>query len=142
MITLEIVTILGVKLSEEVYEVMVPTEKGIIAVFQNHDDLISKVKPGILSYRRLQDDPEDRLKHLAVQEGMVIVQKNRIRLLVDEALDSDEIVKEEVKEAIEKAKEARRKAKTDADIAFAENLLAQQQVKLKVSDIKRRKREM
>ena len=142
MITLEIVTITGLKLSKEVYEVMVPTENGLIAVFQNHDDLISKVKPGVLSYRKLQDDPEDNLEHLAVQEGLVIVEKHRVRLLVDEALEPDEIVQEEVQQALERAKQAKLNAKTDTDIAFAENLLAQQQVKLKVADIKRRKRKV
>ncbi len=40
MITLEIITISGLKLETEVFEVMVPTENGIIAILKNHDDLI------------------------------------------------------------------------------------------------------
>jgi ATP synthase F1 epsilon subunit len=138
VITLEIVTITGTKLSQEVYEVMVPTENGIIAVFQNHDDLISLVKPGILSYRKLQDTPESGLEHLAVSSGSVIVEKNRVRLLVDEATEPQEVIEAEVKEAIEKAKQAKLNAKTNEDINYAEQMLAQQQVKLRVADLKRR----
>ena len=140
MITLEVVTLTGLKFSQEVYEAMIPTENGIIAVFHNHDDLISMVKPGILSYRRLQDGSDDQLEHLAVFKGVVIVEKNRIRLLVDEAHQSHEIIESEVNEAIQKAKETKLNSKTDEDAAYAEQLLAWQQVKLKVSELRRHKR--
>lgn len=140
MITLEIVTLTGVKFSQEVYEAMVPTENGIIAVFKNHDDLISLVKPGILSYRKLQDTPESDLDHLAVSAGSVIVEKNRVRLLVDEANSPQDIVETEVKEAIEKAKQSKSNANNNEDINYAEQMLAWQQVKLKVAELKRRRK--
>ncbi len=140
MITLEIITISGLKLEAEVFEVMVPTENGIIAILKNHDDLISKVKPGILSYRRLQDQPDDNLDDIAVTNGLVVVEKNTVKVLIDEALTPDEVVQEEVQEALARAEQLKLKAGKKQDIAYAENLIAQAQVKLRVAELRRRKR--
>lgn len=140
MVTLEIVTLTGLKFSQEVYEVMVPTQNGVIAIFKDHDDLISLVKPGILSYRKLQDTPETDLEHLAVSSGSVIVERNRVRLLVDEASYPQDIIEEEVTKAMTKAKESKSRATNSEDLNYAEQMLAWQQIKLKVAELKRRKR--
>jgi ATP synthase F1 epsilon subunit len=140
VVTLEIVTLTGLKFSQEVYEVMVPTQNGVIAIFKDHDDLISLVKPGILSYRKLQDTPETDLEHLAVSSGSVIVERNRVRLLVDEASYPQDIIEEEVTKAMTKAKESKSRATNSEDLNYAEQMLAWQQIKLKVAELKRRKR--
>ena len=140
MITLEIITLTGLKLEVEVFEVMVPTQNGIIAVLKNHDDLISKVVPGILTYRRLQDQSDDQLDRLAVTNGLVFVEKNVVKVLIDEALESDEVVQEEVEEALARAQELKLKAGKKQDIAHAENLIAQAQVKLRVAELRRRRK--
>lgn len=140
MITLEIITLTGLKLEVEVFEVMVPTQNGIIAVLKNHDDLISKVIPGILSYRRIQDQSDDQLDKLAVTNGLVIVEKNVVKVLIDEALESDEVVQEEVEEALARAQELKLKAGKKQDIEYAENLITQAQVKLRVAELKRRRK--
>lgn len=119
---------------------MVPTENGIIAILKNHDDLISKVKPGILSYRRLQDQPDDSLDDIAVTNGLVVVEKNTVKVLIDEALTPDEVVQEEVQEALARAEQLKLKAGKKQDIAYAENLIAQAQVKLRVAELRRRKK--
>ena len=119
---------------------MVPTENGIIAILKNHDDLISKVKPGILSYRRLQDQPDDSLDDIAVTNGLVVVEKNTVKVLIDEALTPDEVVQEEVQEALARAEQLKLKAHKKQDIAYAENLIAQAQVKLRVAELRRRKK--
>lgn len=49
---LQLITLAGVKVDEPVYEVVLPTTSGEIAVFPNHEPLVSVAKPGVIRVRR------------------------------------------------------------------------------------------
>jgi F-type H+-transporting ATPase subunit epsilon len=105
LITLELVTLDGIKLSEEVFEVIVPTPDGLIAIFPHHMPLISLVSPGIISVRRSRGDSDAKLEHYATNGGIIEIDEHRLRILVDEADHSNEITLEETEAALKRAKE-------------------------------------
>ncbi len=55
---LELVTLTGLKFQEDVYEVILPTATGTIAVFPKHMPLVSLAVPGVISVRRQRNTPE------------------------------------------------------------------------------------
>ena len=46
MLQLQLITLLGQKMDEEVYEVILPTTIGEISVFPSHEPLVTLAKPG------------------------------------------------------------------------------------------------
>lgn len=106
MITLELISITGSVLSEEVHEVILPTPDGQIAVFPNHMPLISLITPGVISVRRRAGDKDANLEHYATNGGVVEIKENRyIRVLVDGAEHGLEIVEKEAEAALLRAQE-------------------------------------
>lgn len=140
MIKFELVTLSGTKLSDEVYEVLLPTPQGEIGVFQYHMPLISIASPGIIKVRRKHNHPDDMLEHFATNGGVIEVLDNTVRVLVDEADQPDEINEQEAQKAIEHAKKLQAEARDQVSLAKAQNLIDRSQVRLKVAELKRRKR--
>lgn len=140
MITLELVALGGLKLSEEIYEVVIPTPDGLIAIFPHHMPLISLVTPGVISVRRSQGDADDRLEHFATNGGVVEINEHRVRVLVDEADHSDEITVEETEAALRRAKELAAEAKDQVSLDKANQIIATQHARLKVAGLRRHKR--
>ena len=81
MITLELVTLSGVKYGEEVYEVILPTPDGQIAIFPNHMPLVSLASPGVISVRKREKDSDDAMEHFATNGGIVEINDRRVRVL-------------------------------------------------------------
>lgn len=140
MITFELVTLKGLKFSEDVYEVIVPTPDGLIAVFPHHMPLISLVSPGIISVRRSQSDNDDAMQIFATNGGIVDVEGTRLRVLVDEADHSEEITIEETEAALARAKELAAQAKDQVSLDKANQIIATQHARLKVAGLRRRTR--
>lgn len=140
MIKFELVTLTGTKLSEEVFEVLLPTPQGEIGVFKNHMPLVSIASPGIIKVRRKQNQPDDMLEQYATNGGVIEVLGNEVRVLVDEADQPDDINEQEAQKAIDHALQLKREAKDQVSLNKAQNLLDRSQVRLKVADLKRRKR--
>lgn len=138
MITLELVTLNGLKFSEEVFEVMLPTPDGIIAIFPHHMPLISLISPGVISVRRTQTDNDDTLQHFATNGGIVDIDGPRIRVLVDEAEHSEDLIEDDVKAALERAQTLARQADDKVSIDKANQIIATQQARLKVAGLRRR----
>lgn len=140
MITLEIVTLSGVKLSEDVHEVIIPTPDGQIAVFPEHSQLVSLADNGIISVRRNPNDSDEAMEHYASNGGVVEITKNRIRVLVDEAESSDEINEKEAADALERAKSMAKDAKDQVSLDHAQSMISAQQNRLRVAELKNRRR--
>ncbi len=140
MITFELVTLTGVKMSEDVYEVVVPTPDGHIGVFPDHMSLVSLADNGVISIRRLKSHSDDQMEHYATNGGVVEVSKHRIRVLADEAEHSDEISEKEVKEALEKAKSMAKDAKDQVSLDRAQSMIQASQNRLRVAELKNRRR--
>lgn len=140
MIKFELVTLRGVKLSEEVHEVLLPTLDGQIAVFENHAPLVSIAKTGVISVRRKSDHPDDMLDHYAVTGGVIEIADNVARVLVDEADHSAEVSEKEAQEALENAKKLYSEAKDQMSIDKAQSMIDRQAVRLRVAELRRRTR--
>lgn len=140
MIKFELVTLRGVKLSEEVHEVLLPTLDGQIAVFENHAPLVSIAKTGVISVRRKSDHPDDMLDHYAVTGGVIEIADNVVRVLVDEADHSADVSEKEAQEALENAKKLYSEAKDQMSIDKAQSMIDRQAVRLRVAELRRRTR--
>lgn len=140
MIRLELITLSGVKMREEVYEVLLPTPQGQIAVFENHAPLVSTASTGVISVRRKSDHPDDMMEHYAIDTGVIEITENTIRVLVDEADKDSEISAKEAEEALTRAKQLRAEARDQVSLDKAQLLVDRQASRLKVAELRRRSR--
>lgn len=140
MIHFSLVTLSGTKHSGDVHEVLLPTPEGQIAVFPDHMPLVTIATPGIIKVRSKAGDPDDFMKVYATNGGVIEITDNRVRVLVDEADSSDEINEKEAAKAHQEALELRKSAKDQVSLDKAQSLLDRSAVRLKVAELKRRKR--
>ncbi len=141
MIKFELVTLAGAKFRDDVYEVLLPTPDGIIAVFRHHMPLVSLATPGIISVRKKSGDPDDFMDRYAVSGGVIEILDNVVRVLVDEADSSDEINEAAVKKAYEEAVQLKEEAKDKVSLDHAQNLLDRTATQIKVAELKRHRKQ-
>lgn len=135
---LELVTLMGVQLDNEVYEVMLPTSSGPIAVFPGHEALVSIAIPGVISVRHKKGDADSKLEFFAISGGVIEVTTKNVRVLVDEADRGEDIIEAESKAALERAIKLRDSAKDQIELEKAHQLVDRHMVRLKVADLRRR----
>ena len=137
---LRFITLTGEKLSEDVYEVQIPTRSGAISVFNGHEPLTTIAEPGVLQVRVTKGDRDDEKHSYAINGGAVQIFPNEIKVLVDEAESAEEISAEAAEKAMARARELRANAKDSVSISEAEALMNRANVRLKVAGLRRRKR--
>ncbi|RYX78486.1 ATP synthase F1 subunit epsilon, partial [bacterium] len=81
----QLITLLGVKVDQDVYEVILPTADGEIAVFPGHEPLVSLAVPGAIAVRHNKGDADDKLEYFAISGGVIEVSQEILKVLVDEA---------------------------------------------------------
>ncbi len=140
MIDFELVTLTGVKLREKVYEVKLPTPQGTIAVFKDHAPLVSTAVTGIITVRKKDNTPDDLQDNYAIDNGVIEIVDNTVRVLVDEADKDSEVSAKEAEAALKRAKELRAEAKDQVSLDKAQSLVDRQATRLKIAELKRRKR--
>ena len=140
MFTFELVTLSGVKFVEEVYQVNLPTESGHIGVFPHHMPLVSLIEPGIIAVRKRQSDPDKDMELFAVHGGIIEIDTKRLRVLVDEADRSDEVVVQEAEAALASAKKHAADAPDDKSLKEALSQISLQQSRLKIAELQGRHR--
>jgi F-type H+-transporting ATPase subunit epsilon len=140
MIHFELVTLTGVKLSENVYEVKLPTPQGQIAVYKNHAPLVSIAATGIITVRKNDNTPDDLQESYAIDSGVIEITDNMVRVLVDEAEKDTEVSAKEAEEALERAKQLRAEAKDQVSLDKAQTLVDRQATRLKIAELRRRNR--
>ena len=138
----ELVTLAGKKLDEEVYEVILPTSGGEIAVFPHHEALVTVAVPGVISVRREKQHTDDQMEYYAISGGVIEVGGNRVRVLVDEAEHGEDIVEAESQAALERATQMRGEATDQVELEKAHQLVDRHAVRLKVADLHRRRRRL
>jgi F-type H+-transporting ATPase subunit epsilon len=137
---LELITVLGKKVDQEVYEVILPTADGEIAVYTGHEPLVSVAVPGAIAVRVNKSDDDAKLDYYAISGGVIEVSQTRVRVLVDEAIEDNEIVEAETKAALERAIKMRDNAKNQVELEKAHQLVDRHTVRLKVAGLRRRHR--
>jgi F-type H+-transporting ATPase subunit epsilon len=136
----ELVTLTGLKFSDDVYEVVLPTSTGTIAVFPNHMPLVTLATSGVISVRRSAGAGDDKMDHFATNGGVIEIGNDYVRVLVDEADHADEIVESEARTALERAQKMKGEAKDKVSLEHAQALVDRHVVRLKVAELRRRHR--
>jgi F-type H+-transporting ATPase subunit epsilon len=136
---LQLITLLGVKLDQEVYELLIPTAAGEIGVFPGHEPLVTLAIPGAITVRYHKNDPNDKQDYFAISGGIVEISQKSVRILVDEADHGDDIVESESRAALERAIHLRDTAKNQLELEKAHELVDRHTVRLKVSGLRRRR---
>jgi F-type H+-transporting ATPase subunit epsilon len=120
---LQLITLTGTKLDEDVYEVQIPTREGEISVFDGHQPLVTIADPGVLLVRKNKSDRDDVRDIYAIHGGAVQITTHEVKVLVDEADHADDIASAEAEAALERAREQHANAKDAVSISEAEAAL-------------------
>jgi F-type H+-transporting ATPase subunit epsilon len=134
----QLVSISGKKFDDDVYEFVLPTLDGEIGVLQDHMPLISVATTGAIAIRRSSKDSDAQREYFATNGGVVEVENNTVRILVDEADHADEINEAEAKKALERAEKMKAEAKDQISLEHAQTLVDRQAVRLQVAGLKKR----
>ncbi|MBI3093218.1 MAG: ATP synthase F1 subunit epsilon [Candidatus Levybacteria bacterium] len=133
---LEIVTPEKIVLSEEIDQLTAPTTTGEITVLPKHVGLLTKIISGELTIKK-----GAKTEFFAITGGFLEVEKDKITILADYAVRSEEI---EVAKAIEAQKQAEKLMKdakekaSEKDFALAESELRRAILELKVAHRRRK----
>ncbi len=137
---LELITLTGTLLDTPVYQATISTSEGEISVYPDHESLVTLAVPGVITIRHHKEDDDDHLEYFAIGGGVVEISGSRIRILVDEAEHGDAIVEAESQAALERALALRDQATDQVELEKAHQLIDRHQVRLKVAELRRRKR--
>ena len=136
---LQLITLTGTKLDEDVYEVQIPTREGEISVFDGHQPLVTIAETGVLMVRKKKSDRDDARDIYAIHGGAVQITTHEVKILVDEADHADDIATAEAEAALERARAQHAGAKDAVSITEAEALMNRAAIRLKVANLRRRK---
>ncbi len=137
MVHLKLVSQTGLKFDDDVYEVVIPTSDGQIAVLNDHMPIVTSIQSGVLSIRRSAKDPDSRLEMFATYGGVVEVKNNQLNILVDEADHADSIDQAEVELAYDKALEMKKNAHDEISLNHAQQLIDRSQIRLQVVNLRK-----
>ena len=140
MMNFRLVTMFGEKVNEEVYSVTLPTVEGEISVFPSHEPLVTVATDGIITVRFAKEDDDSKLEFFAISGGVIEISLKGVRVLVDEADHGDDIVEAESKAALERALKMQAEATDQVELEKAHQLVDRHAVRLKVADLRRRRR--
>lgn len=139
---LQLITLQGVKIDEPVYEVILPTSSGEIAVFPSHEPLVTVARAGVIQVRREPEHSNERMELFAISGGVIEINQTSVRVLVDEADHGEDILESETKAALERAIAMRDNATSQVELERAHQLVDRHMVRLKVADLQRHRRHM
>lgn len=125
---LEIITPQRVVLSEEVDSVTIPAMEGEVTILPEHIPLFTRVIPGEIMYK------EGKSEHfMAVQEGFLEVASDKVNIITNYAVRSEEIEVAKVEAAKKRAEQQLQEKKGEVDFAVAEAELRKSILELKVA---------
>jgi len=137
---LQLITLTGVSIDKDVYELIAPTTAGDIAIFPGHEPLVTMAAPGVLAVRNSKEDKDEKLEYFAISGGIIEINPKYIRVLVDAADAGEDITEADSKAALDRALKLRESATSQVDIEKAVQMIAQQRVRLRVADLQRHRR--
>lgn len=137
---LQLITLGGISVDKEIYELVAPTTAGEIGVFPGHEPLVTMAAPGALTVRFDKNDSDDKLQYFAIGGGVIEITPDSIRVLVDEADTADDIIESEATAALERAQKMKADATNQVELEKATQLIDRQKVRLRVAELSRRRR--
>ncbi|MBX3621548.1 MAG: F0F1 ATP synthase subunit epsilon [Rhizobacter sp.] len=106
--------------SGEAKFVALPGELGELGIFPRHTPLITRIKPGAVRIERADNGQEE---FVFVAGGILEVQPGTVTVLADTAIRGKDLDEAKATEARKLAEEALKNAKSDLDLAKAQNEL-------------------
>lgn len=129
MIELQILSPLGIVFSDSVDEIIIPTEKGEIAILTDHIPIFSKLLEGTVTIKK-----GAKTTVIAVIGGFIEVKKNTALILSDHAIPAESIQVAKAMEAKKRAEELIANKESNIDILIAEKELQKAIMELKVAE--------
>src|SRR5450432_1141624 len=111
---LEIATPERQLLKEQVTEAQIPGFDGYLGILPGHAALVSRLKPGVLSYVAAAGGKE---QVLAIHGGFLQVADDHVRVLVDGGVKAEEVDLQKAQEAHLRAEQAVQNLPAGMDIA-------------------------
>ncbi len=137
MFRFQLVALSGKKYDDDVYEVVLPTLDGEIGVLEQHMPLVSVATTGTIAVRKHPNDPDTAREYFASSSGVIEIDDNVMRVLVDEADHADELNEAEIQKALERALKMKDEAKDQMSLEHAQSLVDRQGVRLQVAGLKK-----
>jgi F-type H+-transporting ATPase subunit epsilon len=134
---LQLITLLGEKMNEDIYEVILPTTSGEISVFPGHESLVTLAKSGVIAVRRRKTDPDSAMEYFATSGGIIEISSDHVKVLVDEADHGDDVIEAETEKALERAMKLRDSAASQVELEKAQALVDRHATRLKVASLRR-----
>ena len=124
---LEIATPERQLLKEQVTEAQIPGEDGYMGILPGHAPLVSRLKPGILSYNL-----NGKEQAVAIHGGFLEVAQDHVRVLVDGGVKSGEVDLEKAQLQYQQAQQKVENIPAGMDLAdaMAESMKAEAQLEL------------
>ena len=139
---LTLTTLLGIKIDQTVYELIIPTAAGEIAIFPGHEPLVTLAVPGAIAIRYKKTDDDSHLEYFAISGGIVEISQKAVRVLVDRSIYGADIIEAESQAALERAIVLRDNAEDQLELEKAHQLVDRHSVRLKVAELHRRRRNL
>jgi len=117
----------------ECQQVTVPTAMGEITVLPEHAPLFSVLSPGEILVR----ESDKQTRSIVVSGGFLSVHKNKVIVLADFGIPTEEIDEKKILDAKARAEEAMKEKKSDEAFALAEGELYKALLQLKVAQKKK-----
>lgn len=134
---LEVITQETVIYQDTAESITAPASEGEVTILAHHAPFFSKINPGEITIRKGSEE-----RHILVGSGFIDVSpENKVTLLVDSAIRSEEIDIRKAEEAKRKAGELLQQSKklSRTEILRAEASLRKAVLELKVSHARRRR---
>lgn len=128
---LAVITPERIVFSEDVGQVTAPTTTGQITILPHHIGLLTKIEAGELIIQK-----GENTRFLAVTDGFLEVEKDKIKVLVDYAVRAEEVEAQQALEAQKRAEKKMKEAqerKSQEDLVLAEGELRRAILELKVA---------
>lgn len=138
MLHLTLVTLTGIKFEGDIYEVTLPTLDGEIGVLTDHMPLVSVATAGAIAIRKNRTDPDRAREIFAISGGVIDVENNTLRVIVDEADHADNINQAEAEAAHQRALKLKAEAKDQVSLDRAQAMVDRTGARLGVAQLKRR----
>lgn len=137
MFRLKLIALTGVYFDDDVYEVMLPTKAGEIAVYEGHAPLLSVAAPGLVAIRKDKSVKDIDRKFVAIYGGTIEVLDDQVQVLVDEVDTEGSVSEAEAEKAYKRAQELKEKAKDAVTLAEAQAMIDRSSVRIKLAGIKK-----
>jgi F-type H+-transporting ATPase subunit epsilon len=133
MLKLKLISLRGVVLDQEVYNVSIPTPGGYITIYRGHADLISNVDSGELKVKLTEKTADDQAEYYAIAGGTADIEFGTVTIIVDEADHADSLSEKDAADAVRQAKELVQNATDKQSLDQAMVLLDRTQIRLNLA---------